>query len=273
MNNNFNLKQYLTENILLNEIEVRTFTSTRLNLPKDLDREINSDSNEDFENLANELIKLNPQIPKAYFTTPTFGEVGSQIRGQAGIRGQADHYGPMSLKDYLWEYFYWIYSNAVTENYDYDKYDSWEIHDQRIEEFDDRREEFADSAMRGQWLVVPEVTDLTDSHFNSLNEIEVGIAGQNIENYKEEALQTIEEFINEFSEIFEFIPSLDDYEINLTNNSLSVDDGPIIYLIYNGQSIPENEDILEDSGDGELNYDGPTWKKYPKGGYYYIVMV
>jgi hypothetical protein len=106
-----------------------------------------------------------------------------------------------------------------------------------------------------------------------LNEIEVGIAGQIIEDYKEEALYTIEEFINEFSEAFEFIPDINNYEINLTNNSLSVYDGPIIYLIYNGQSIPENEDVLEDSGDGELNLDGTTWKKYPKGGYYYIVMI
>ena len=106
-----------------------------------------------------------------------------------------------------------------------------------------------------------------------LNEIEVGIAGQIIEDYKEEALYTIEEFINEFSEAFEFIPDINNYEINLTNNSLSVYDGPIIYLIYNGQSIPENEDVLEDSGDGELNLDGTTWKKYPKGGYYYIVMM
>jgi hypothetical protein len=107
-----------------------------------------------------------------------------------------------------------------------------------------------------------------------LSEIEVGIAGQIIEDYKEEALHTIVEFINEFPELFEeFIPSLDSYEINLTNNSLSVYDGPIIYLIYNGQSIPENKDVLEDSGDGELNLDGTTWKKYPKGGYYYIVMV
>jgi hypothetical protein len=231
MNNNFNLKQYLAENLLLKEIEVRTFVSTRLNLPKDLDREINSDSNDDYENIIAELIKLNPQIPEKYFTNVMFGEVGS------GINGQADHYGPMSLKDYLWELFYWVYAVAVTENLNYDDYNddgSYEdAQNQRVQEFGNRREEFADSAMRGQWLVVPEITDLTDSYYNSLNEIEVGLPGAVIK-VTNKPYKALNPELNNF-----LIDSI--YSIEENNGRSEVFDAPLKEVI---EDLRNNSNLL-----------------------------
>jgi hypothetical protein len=96
-----------------------------------------------------------------------------------------------------------------------------------------------------------------------------------IDKYKDEALATFEEFITEFEEqgLFEFIPDLENYNIDPSTNSLNIEELGSIYLIPNEGPIPsEVEDLTMDSGDGEMNENGATWKKYPKNGYYYIVM-
>jgi len=96
-----------------------------------------------------------------------------------------------------------------------------------------------------------------------------------IDKYKDEALATFEEFITEFEEqgLFEFIPDLENYNIDPSTNSLNIEELGSIYLIPNEGPIPsEIEDLTMDSGDGEMNENGVTWKKYPKNGYYYIVM-
>jgi hypothetical protein len=96
-----------------------------------------------------------------------------------------------------------------------------------------------------------------------------------IENHKDEALETISEFIDEFEPqgLFEFIPDLDNYEIDSSTNSLNVDELGSVYLISNEGPIPsEVKELMMDSNNGEMNEYGATWKKYPKRGYYYIVV-
>lgn len=96
-----------------------------------------------------------------------------------------------------------------------------------------------------------------------------------ISDYEQEALSTLEEFIDEFEPqgLFEFIPSLENYHIDPSTNSLNVDELGSVYLIPNEGPIPnEVKEFMNESGDGEINEYGPTWKKYPKNGYYYIVM-
>ena len=96
-----------------------------------------------------------------------------------------------------------------------------------------------------------------------------------IENHKDEALETISDFIEEFEPqgLFEFIPSLDNYEIDSSTNSINIDELGSVYLIPNKGPVPnEVKELMMDSNNGEMNEDGATWKKYPKNGYYYIVV-
>ena len=96
-----------------------------------------------------------------------------------------------------------------------------------------------------------------------------------IENHKDEALETISDFIEEFEPqgLFEFIPSLDNYEIDSSTNSINIDELGSVYLIPNKGPIPSKvKELMMDSNNGEMNEDGATWKKYPKNGYYYIVV-
>ena len=96
-----------------------------------------------------------------------------------------------------------------------------------------------------------------------------------ISNYKKEALDTVDDFIEEFEpqDLFEFIPNLEDYNINPSTNSLDIEEFGSIYLIPNEGPIPDEvKKFMMDSNDGEINDNGPTWKKYPKNGYYYIVV-
>jgi hypothetical protein len=107
--------------------------------------------------------------------------------------------------------------------------------------------------------------------------IKEGQLNENIEisDYEQEALSTLEEFIDEFEPqgLFEFIPSLENYYIDPSTNSLNVDELGSVYLIPNEGPIPnEVKEFMMGSKDGEINEEGATWKKYPKNGYYYIVM-
>ena len=96
-----------------------------------------------------------------------------------------------------------------------------------------------------------------------------------IDQYKEEALDILNDFIDEFEPkgLFEFIPDLENYNIDSSTNSLNIEEFGSVYLIPNEGPVPnEVKEFMMDSNNGEMNDDGPTWKKYPKDGYYYIVM-
>jgi len=98
---------------------------------------------------------------------------------------------------------------------------------------------------------------------------------KDINQHKEEALDVVNDFIDEFEPqgLFEFIPDLENYNIDPSTNSLSIEEFASVYLIPNKGPIPnEVKEFMADSNDGEINEEGPTWKKYPKGEYYYIVM-
>ncbi len=97
--------------------------------------------------------------------------------------------------------------------------------------------------------------------------------GFNINNHQKEALDVLNQFVDEFIDIFEFIPDLNNYHIDDNNNSLNVDELGSVFLIPDGSSIPEElKGYMMDSNDGEINDNGVTWKKYPKNGYYYIAI-
>jgi len=95
----------------------------------------------------------------------------------------------------------------------------------------------------------------------------------NISNHKEEALSILNQFVDEFRDQFEFIPDLNNYNIDDSDNSLNVDELGSVFLIPNGSSLPNNiKQYIGSSKNGEVNDNGSVWKKYPKDGYYYIAM-
>ena len=106
-------------------------------------------------------------------------------------------------------------------------------------------------------------------------ELDVVVNEISIEDHKDEALEAVNEFIDEFESqgLFEFIPDLDNYEIDSSTNSLNIDELGSVYLISNEGSVPnEVKELMMDSNNGEINEEGATWKKYSKNGYYYIVV-
>ena len=124
----------------------------------------------------------------------------------------------------------------------------------------------ADNFDAGKWLVENKLTK--QSRLNENKEI-------SIEDHEDEALETFNEFIDEFEPqgLFEFIPDLDNYEIDSSTNSLNIDELGSVYLISNEGSVPnEVKELMMDSNNGEINEEGATWKKYPENGYYYIVV-
>jgi hypothetical protein len=96
-----------------------------------------------------------------------------------------------------------------------------------------------------------------------------------ISKYKEEALSALNDFADELESegMFEFIPDLEDYEIDPQTNSIYIEEFGSVYLVPNEGPIPsELKEYMSESGNGEINEDGASWKKYPKNGYYYIVV-
>ena len=127
----------------------------KLNLPKDINSsEIitlwspTSGFNEPaFKNIVNELIKLNPQIDSELFldNDSLFDSLASDI--ESGTK-----------KEILPYYFYWLYAHLVS---DYTKYSDDEM-EKRVEKYDGGlRDDFKNTAMKGQWMVVPTITDST----------------------------------------------------------------------------------------------------------------
>jgi hypothetical protein len=98
----------------------------------------------------------------------------------------------------------------------------------------------------------------------------------NISNYKEEALSVLNDFAGELEDqgFFEFIPDLENYEVDSNTNSLYVEEFGAVYLVPNEGPIPsELEEYMSESGDGEANENGASWKRYNKNGYYYVVVI
>jgi hypothetical protein len=126
----------------------------KLNLPKDINSpEIitlwspTSGRNEPaFKNLVNELIKLNPQIDSELF-----------LDNDSLFDGLIDGIESGTKKEILSYYFYWLYAHLIS---DYDKYSDDEM-EKRVEKYDGLRDDFKNFAMKGQWIVVPTVTDST----------------------------------------------------------------------------------------------------------------
>jgi hypothetical protein len=127
----------------------------KLNLPKDINSDkiitlwsSTSGGNEAaFKNLVNELIKLNPQIDPELF-----------LDNDSLFDGLVDNIESGTKKEILPYYFYWLYAHLVS---DYTKYSDDEM-EKRVEKYDGHlRDDFKNSAMKGQWMVVPTVTDST----------------------------------------------------------------------------------------------------------------
>jgi len=124
----------------------------------------------------------------------------------------------------------------------------------------------ADNFDASKWLIENKIT--TQSRLNEEEKI-------SIEDHKDEALEAVNKFIDEFKSqgLFEFIPDLNNYEIDSSTNSLNIDELGSVYLISNEGPVPnEVKELMKDSNNGEMNEEGATWKKYPKNGYYYIVV-
>ena len=99
-----------------------------------------------FKNLVNELIKLNPQIDSELF-----------LDNDSLFDGLIDGIESGTKKEILSYYFYWLYAHLIS---DYDKYSDDEM-EKRVEKYDGLRDDFKNFAMKGQWMVVPTVTDST----------------------------------------------------------------------------------------------------------------
>jgi hypothetical protein len=93
--------------------------------------------------------------------------------------------------------------------------------------------------------------------------------------YKKEALSALNDFANKLESegMFEFIPDLENYEIDPQTNSIYIEEFGSVYLVPNEGPVPsELKEYMSESGDGEINENGASWKKYPKNGYYYVVV-
>ena len=98
----------------------------------------------------------------------------------------------------------------------------------------------------------------------------------NISNYKKEALSVLNDFAGELEDqgFFEFIPDLENYEVDSNTNSLYIEEFGAVYLVPNEGPIPsELEEYMSESSDGEANENGASWKRYNKNGYYYVVVI
>jgi hypothetical protein len=128
---------------------------TKLNLPKDINSpEIidllpEDEESDPFYDIIVELTKLNPQIDPELFknTQGVFEDVVDDI--ESGTK-----------KQILSSYFYWNFRNLVWDTYKY----SQEEADQRATKYYPLSDKFRDAAMKGQWTVVPGVTDGSSSN-------------------------------------------------------------------------------------------------------------
>jgi hypothetical protein len=129
----------------------------KLNLPKDLDRLVDTIDYGNIEDSVKELIVLNPQIP-------------SNIIYQEGAIDDVHHeseYPISSLKDIIKIYFRFV---PVYLFYYYNGYNQEETEEQYKE-----MDRFAKEAMNGKWTIIPQITDFKNDkpYDEDLNEIKV----------------------------------------------------------------------------------------------------
>ena len=124
----------------------------KLNLPKDINSpEIIDLLPEDeeldpFNDIVVELIKLNPQIDPELF-----------VNRQGIFEDVVDEVESGTKKEILSSYFYWNFRNLVWDTYKYSEEEANERH----KKYYDLSEKFRDAALKGQWMVIPTVTDET----------------------------------------------------------------------------------------------------------------
>jgi hypothetical protein len=126
----------------------------KLNLPKDINSpEIidllpEDEESDPFYDIVVELIKLNPQIDPELF-----------INNQGIFEDVVDEVESGTKKEILSSYFYWNFRNLVWDTYKF----SEEEANQRHEKYYNLSDKFRNAALKGQWMVVPGVTDGSSS--------------------------------------------------------------------------------------------------------------
>jgi hypothetical protein len=106
------------------------------------------DLENNFDSLINDLIKINPQINPELFLAHDgiYEDVIDTIYHQYNQEA--------TIPEFYKTYFIWLWANLVAN---YSKYEDDEI-EERGNKYGSMRGEFADNAMKGRWLAVPEVT-------------------------------------------------------------------------------------------------------------------
>jgi hypothetical protein len=126
----------------------------KLNLPKDINSpEIidllpEDEESDPFYDIVVELTKLNPQINPELF-----------VNNQGIFEDVVDEVESGTKKEILSSYFYWNFRNLIWDTYKY----SEEEANQRHKKYYDLSDKFRDAALKGQWMVVPGVTDGSSS--------------------------------------------------------------------------------------------------------------
>ena len=126
----------------------------KLNLPYDSSSDTNVViPNEElegaYEDLINDLVKLNPQIDPYLFQASNNG-LWSDVMDTLYSNPEGN-----TLIEFYKIYFRWLFSNLIA---DFSKYEGGEV-DQRYDMFYEYIDEFVDNAMKGRWLKIKGVTE------------------------------------------------------------------------------------------------------------------
>ena len=136
----------------LTEIKVNTpKQSIKLNLPVDA---MNDDTKIDYQDLEDhygeliyDLEKLNPQIDADLFHR-THDGLYEDVMDTIYPKGGA------TISEFYKIYFRWLFMNLVA---DFENYEDDEVTN-RSEQYGGKMDEFVNLAMKGRWLIIPEVT-------------------------------------------------------------------------------------------------------------------
>jgi hypothetical protein len=130
----------------------------KLNLPKDLDREIDPESS--FDDIILELIALNPQIPEDVFTAYDTSGLGDDIIDDLDEN--------VSLQEFLQAYFYWLCRNLF---HYYNGYGGQQDMGQVMANID----VFKNNALNGKWKIISGLTDFKNDkpYDEDLNETQL----------------------------------------------------------------------------------------------------
>jgi hypothetical protein len=96
--------------------------------------------------LINDLVRLNPQINSEFFLR--HHGINDDVFDDIGHQGEA------TTPEFYKIYFSWLWANLVSN---INKFE-WDELVERERKYSSMRNEFVDNAMNGRWLVVPDVT-------------------------------------------------------------------------------------------------------------------